>query len=277
MRGASWPLETYWSNARVSPLAASGSGQDRAPLLMRSEDQVVPAFPLAVMGKWLGAYWPHCEARPGTDIVLRGYQNQLLARIPIDETGALRLMPVRRLPDVPRIEFYTAILSAEQMHNGQVPLYDLNKLRHGLVLATVEHPDAATTAPVPEGRAYPGSLAARALTQMLLREYWEPSPAWASALMITLASILMAWVGSLHRLAHTLLGLLGGVLFALADSWFFLRFFDVLLPCGPALVAGVAAWGASLALPEFQRLLLPATPAAVQTPSTVPPPAAPAS
>lgn len=239
--GASWP-RLGGAEARTSPLSAA-SGQ-RIPLLLRQDGQVVPAFPLAVYGKWLGAYWPHCTAHPGRDIILRDYQNRRLARIPVDASGALRPIPASRLPAVPRVEFYSAILSAEQMHNQQAPLFDLNRLRHCLVLATIEHPGA--TAAGADGL-FAGERTARAVLQLMTRAHWEPAPFPAAAAIVAVSALLMAWAGSLRPFPHALAALGAGLLFLAVDTWFFLRFFDVQLPWLAAATAGSAAWALAFA------------------------------
>lgn len=243
---AVWPRNTYWGEVRISPLAAGRPASARTPLLFRQGDAVVPAFPLAVYAKWLGAYGPNSTVFPGKEIILRDYQQTQLARIPIDASGALRRLPPERLPEVPRLEFYSAILSSEQLHNGQEPLFDLNRLRHTLVLATIEHPDAAT--PIDGTGLYAGEDTARTLLQLMTRAYWEPVPAPASWVILILSSGLMAWAGSLRPTLHAVAGLVAGVVFLTADAWFFLRFFDTLLPWAPALVASLTGWSTALAL-----------------------------
>jgi hypothetical protein len=241
LEGASWP-RLEGAEARRAPLVLGSSG--RAPLLLRLGDTVVPSFPLAVYGKWLGAYWPHCKARLGRDIVLRDYENKFLARIPIDADGALRPVPASRLPAVPRVEFYTAILSAEQMHNQKAPLFDLNRLRHSLVLATIEHPDAVSLG---ADGLFAGERVARILLQLMTRAHWEPVPAPTYWAILAGAAVLMAWGGLLRSAWHALMALAGGLAFLAVDTWFFLRFFDLQLPWVGAAVAGICAWGVAFA------------------------------
>lgn len=254
LQGASWPAVGS-ADVRVSPLAVTSG--PRVPLLLRYENRVIPAFPLAVYGKWLGAYWPHCTARPGRDITLRDYQNQRLARIPVDASGALRPIPASRLPEVPRVEFYSAILSAEQMHQQQEPLFDLNRLRRCLVLATVEHPAAAS--PGTDGL-FPGEHTAHALLQLMTRSHWEPAPLPGAAAILVAVAVLMAWAGSLQSCLHAGTALGGGLLFLAADTWFFLRFFDVQLPWVAAAAAGLTAWAlasAATARPDNNATVSP--------------------
>jgi hypothetical protein len=241
LQGASWP-RLGGAEARSAPLALGAGG--RAPLLLRLGDVAVPSFPLAIYGKWLGAYWPHCTARLGREIVLRDYQNKRLARIPIDPQGALRPVPASRLPVVPRVEFYAAILSAEQMHNQQAPLFDLNRLRHSLVLATLDHPDAVSRG---ADGLFAGERVARLLLQLMTRAHWVPAPGPACWAILAGAAVLMAWGGLLRPASHALMALAGGLAFLAVDTWFFLRFFDLQLPWLGAAVAGICAWALAFA------------------------------
>lgn len=271
----SWalPQPAYRNGPAVVPLAIEPARAGRVPLVLRQGERVVPNFPLAVYGKWLGAYWPHSTLRPGAELVLRDFQKRVLVRVPVDATGALRLRPATRLPQPARIEFYTAVLSAEQMHNQQQPLFDLNRLRHNIVLATRAHPEAAVPA---RSGAYPGDLAAQAVVQLMTRQHWKDCPAWAVALMLTAAGLLMAWAGALPRTGHAVAGWLAGIVLAVADTWFFIRFFDLQLPLAAALVAGTLAWAASLAWQALGPGPLPASPPAAPPSPSPESPSAPA-
>lgn len=247
LSGVRWPDPSLWPALRASPLSAGE--HDRLPLIFRQGDAVVPAFPLAVYGRWLGAYWPHCTVQPGREIVLRDYYRQRLARIPIDLTGALHLLPEHRLPPAQEVEFYTAILAAEQMRQNQTPLFDLNRLRHNLVLATIEHPEAVA----PVGEEFVGARLSRALRQMISRVYVQPAPVAVGIALIAISTLLMAWAGTLPLLRHAVVSWLAGAGFLVFDGWFFLRFFDLEIPWLAALIGGTAAWAAAVTLSSLWR------------------------
>ncbi len=255
MGSARWPLETYWSNTRISPIAVTGSSEGRVPLVFQWGDGVVPSFALAIYGKSIGAYWPHCELSPGDSLILRDYQKAVLARIPVDNRGRMRLLPVKQVPPPREVEFYTAILSAEQMHHDTPPLFDLNLLRRQVVLVTREHPDVAGPATLPEGPTTPGSITARTLQQLLLRSHEKVLPAPICLILILASAVLATWAGSLPRMAHNW-GALGGVVFFIAvDTWLSLVLLDLTLPLGSLLTAVLTSWllafsWSALALPE---------------------------
>jgi hypothetical protein len=242
MGSARWPLESYWSNTRISPVAVTGSDEGRVPLVFQWGDGVVPAFALAIYGKSIGAYWPHCELYPGDSLILRDYQKSVLARIPVDNRGRMRLLPAKQVPLPKRVEFYTAILSAEQMHHDTTPLFDLNLIRRQVVLVTREHPDAAGPAAVPEGPATPGAITARTLQQLLLRTHANGLPAPVCLILILASAVLATWAGSLTRMAHYGGALAGAVFFLAVDTWLCLALLDLTLPLGSLLTALLTSW-----------------------------------
>jgi hypothetical protein len=242
MGSARWPLESYWSNTRISPVAVTGSDEGRVPLVFQWGDGVVPAFALAIYGKSIGAYWPHCELHPGDSLILRDYQKSVLARIPVDNRGRMRLLPAKQVPLPKRVEFYTAILSAEQMHHDTAPLFDLNLIRRQVVLVTREHPDAAGPAAVPEGPATPGAITARTLQQLFLRTHGNGLPAPVCLILILAVAVLATWAGSLTRMAHYGGALAGSVFFLAVDTWLCLALLDLTLPLGSLLTALLTSW-----------------------------------
>lgn len=246
-----WPIEAYWSNCRISPTGVAGSASGRVPLVFRMADTVVPSFPLVIYGKSIGAYWPHCELVSGSSIILRDYQKKVMARIPVDAQGCLRLQPAKRIPPPVEVEFYTVVLSAEQKHQETRPLFDLDRLRRQVVLVSLEHPDTASQTPTPEGSAYPGTLTGRVLQQLFLREYWGPVPPLLSVLLFMVCAIIATWAGSLPEILHGLAALAGGFLFLAVDAWFGLHFLDLTLPVGSMATSVLAAWSLAIAWTAF--------------------------
>ncbi|MDX6767230.1 MAG: CHASE2 domain-containing protein [Candidatus Methylacidiphilales bacterium] len=239
---ARWPIESYQGNNRISLSATTGVESGRVPLIFRLGRSLVPAFPLVIYGKSIGVYWPHCEWQPGEDIILRDYQKAVLARIPVDIQGRLRMVPSRLLPPPLEVEFYTAVLSAEQIHNEARPLFDLNKMRRQLVLVSMEHPDTVTPVVTPDGMAYPGGIQAHVLQQLLLRETREFAPPLVGFVLLLAAAVMATWAGQLDQTLQALLGL-GGLLFFLAlDSAFSLFVLKMTLPLGAVLTAIASSW-----------------------------------
>lgn len=242
MGSARWPLETYWSNTRISPAAVTGSEIGRVPLVFRWNDAVVPSFPLVIYGKTIGAYWPHCELIPGEYLILRDYQQTVLARIPVDTAGRMRLLSLKQVPAPKEVEFYSAILSSEQMHHGARPLFDLNLMRRQVVLVTREHPETASPAELPQGPASPGSITARVLQQLLLREHENTLPAPVCLLLVLACAVLATWAGSLPNLKHSLGALLGALFFLAVDIWLSFALLEVTVPAGAFITALLGSW-----------------------------------
>jgi CHASE2 domain-containing sensor protein len=139
----------------------------KVPLAVFQEDTWQPCFSLQTAASHLGADWNKSSIQPGAFIILRDFQQKVLLRIPVDAE-------CRTLTDqsifssrVNATDFYSAIISAEDLRNGGTGSENFHEIRRHIILVGTEAPGTYQPIQGPGGLLPPVYLQYHVISQLL--------------------------------------------------------------------------------------------------------------
>ncbi|VVM05137.1 hypothetical protein MAMC_00421 [Methylacidimicrobium cyclopophantes] len=121
-RSVIWPGGPFASEGSVGLANLDvGSGEVRSlPLVFRVKDALVPSLSLQAAAVYLGADLAKTSVRLGHAIVLRDRQGKRIRTIPVDAQGRITLRYRRSPETIPRVDFDSYLVYADQAIRGQL-------------------------------------------------------------------------------------------------------------------------------------------------------------
>ncbi|NJK91097.1 MAG: CHASE2 domain-containing protein [Blastochloris sp.] len=130
--------------AHIAPAglsARTSTPNSHLPIVFFQEDRWLPSFALQIAADHLGADWKFSQIQPGRQVLLRDAKGRLLLEIPINPQGQiLRNSRIFSSPVQPT-DFYSAIISAEDLRNGGSGLESFHEIRRNIILVGSEAPN----------------------------------------------------------------------------------------------------------------------------------------
>lgn len=161
-------------------------------------------------------------------------------------------MPLQYRPPTlrqPGIEFYLAVIAAEQIRNGDEPAFNLREVRHQILLLGPDAPGTFEPVNTPLGPASPVRVQAQALQNLFDHNYQRPPGALALFILLLAAAGLAGQFALVRNIATSLslLSLQITTLFCivcllLEQSALWLPLAGLILASATAWLAGRAIW-----------------------------------
>jgi CHASE2 domain len=209
------PKEEYRLMGTVgfTPSLPGAGAIDSVPLLLRYQGEVVPSFVLQAVLLWDKLSCEDVTVVLGSHIALGDK-----LRIPIDETGAMRVNF-----GAPRglIGFDDLLLAAEQADAKRKPSVPVEQLRGGIaLLARTDLP--SQTLPLAMGRkGSEGELFSAAIATIQLQAFLRRVPAWFDFVLIGAAALVSLWIPGWRKRPVAIGAGLALLVYALAALAFF--------------------------------------------------------
>ena len=134
------PLQASALIAQSRWLQSPAGELRKVPLAFLQDSLWKPAFSLQIAASHLGAEWNKSSIQPGSYIILRDTQQKILLKIPVD--ADCRMLIDHRIfrTHPPATEFYSAIISAEDLRNGGTGTESFHDIRRHIILVGTEAP-----------------------------------------------------------------------------------------------------------------------------------------
>ncbi|QSR84053.1 CHASE2 domain-containing protein [Methylacidimicrobium sp. B4] len=177
-RSVIWPGATF---ARDCPVGLAnleiGSGEVRSlPLVFRVRDALVPSLPLQASAVFLGADLRQATVRLGHAIILRDRRGKRIRTIPIDADGRIALRYRLSPKTIPRVDYDSYLVYANQAIHGQLSGDELPPLRGRQVWIGVTDGEIVPKLSTPVGKMTPVELQMQITRQIVDGEFIRPLP-----------------------------------------------------------------------------------------------------
>ncbi len=191
-RSVIWPGATF---ARDCPVGLAnleiGSGEVRSlPLVFRVKDALVPSLALQAAAVFLDADLRQATVRLGHAIILRDRRGKRIRTIPIDADGRISVRYRRSPKTIPRVDYDSYLVYANQAIQGVLSGDELPPLRGRQVWIGVTDGEIVPKLPTPVGKMTPVELQMQITRQIVDAEFIRPLPWLLTAAM---AFLLCLW------------------------------------------------------------------------------------
>lgn len=257
-RSVIWPGAIFVGDCPVG-LAnlEAGAEEIRAlPLVFRVKDALIPSLALQAAAVYLGADWSQATVRLGHAVILRDRHGKRIRTIPIHSDGRIALRYRHSPKTIPRIDYDSYLVYANQATHGQLSDDELPPLRGRQVWIGVTDGEIVPKMTTPAGTMTPVELQMQVARQIVDGEFIRPLPWFLTAV---LAFALCLWGARLFvRLpalaAIAILGVLFAGTLAVSVATFF--FVGLALPLVTLFLSALGAviCGAAVRLWNFSPL-----------------------
>ncbi|MGD9897032.1 MAG: CHASE2 domain-containing protein [Candidatus Methylacidiphilaceae bacterium] len=191
-RAVIWPGATF---AGESPVGLANldvsAGEIRSlPLVFRVKDALVPSLALQAAAVYLGADLSQSTVRLGHSIVLRDGRGKRIRTIPMDSDGRIAVRYGRSPKAIPRVDYDSYLVYANQATHGQLSEDELPPLRGRQVWIGVTDGAIVPRMATPVGKMTPVELQMQVARQIVEGEMIRPLPWFLTA---ALAAALCLW------------------------------------------------------------------------------------
>jgi CHASE2 domain-containing sensor protein len=139
----------------------------KVPLAFLDQKTWLPSFVLQVAASHLGADWSKSSILPGAFILLRDNQQKLLLKIPVDHECRILIDQKVFRSKVTATDFYSAIISAEDLRNGGTGTENFHNIRRHIILVGTEAQGTYHAVNSPSGAIPPVYLNYHVINQLL--------------------------------------------------------------------------------------------------------------
>ncbi|MDZ4787886.1 MAG: CHASE2 domain-containing protein [Blastochloris sp.] len=164
----------FVSAANTAPsrwLQSPNQPLEKVALALWTNNTWQASFALQVVASHLGADWSASKILPNEHITLRNKENKLLLTIPVDAECRTLIHYNIFSKKADATEFYSAIISAEDLRNGGSGLEGFHEIRRRIILVGTEAPGTYSPVTSPAGALPSVYLQDQTLRQLLSQRF----------------------------------------------------------------------------------------------------------